>query len=413
MQYPDFYEVKQSFPRQKVKDVRAKVIELFEGFDFASRTKPGQSVAVGVGSRGTHDLKDLVATSVECLKERGLKPFIIPAMGSHGGATGPGQASLLKDLGIDEQSTGCEVRATMDVTSLGTVETGAEVFIANDALSADRIMVINRVKPHTLFRSRVESGLCKMLAVGLGRQVGASNMHKYDLAKTIIPSAELIMKKAPVLCGLSVTENAYGDTHSMELSAPEDIVESDARMLEKAWTIFPRLPMKQLDFLIVDRMGKDVSGAGMDPNVIGFWRRQGGPRDPDFNRLAVLDLTEASHGNAMGMGMADLTTRALASQLDIKAIYTNAITSTVFAAARIPLTLENDREIMDTILNLTPDLDRFKAGRITDTGSLRTFWVTKAVLADLEANPNVEASPEPLPVKFDQDGKLRPFGVAY
>jgi hypothetical protein len=409
MPYPEFFRVTQTFPREKVEYVPARVKELFAGFSPGPKVKPGQSVAICVGSRGTHDLKDLVIASVECLKEKGLKPHLIPAMGSHGGATGEGQAQVIRDLGITEQATGCAIRASMDVTSLGRIEAGAEVFLAKDAQAFDHVFVINRVKPHTIFRSHVESGLCKMLAVGLGRQVGASNMHKYDLAKTIIPAARLIMQHISVIGGLSVTENAYGDTHSICLVGPDEFEDCDARMLNRAWTVFPRLPMEELDLLIVDMMGKDISGAGMDPNVVGFWRRWGGPREPDYNRLAVLDLSEASHGNAQGMGLADVTTKAFMDKVDIKASYTNAITSTNLVAARIPMTLEHDKELMDTIMGLTPDVESFKAARIIDTSKLSTFWVTRAVLPDIQGLPGIEVKPDPISMSFGPDNRLAGF----
>ncbi|MBW2430981.1 MAG: DUF362 domain-containing protein, partial [Deltaproteobacteria bacterium] len=291
MDLPPFYRIRQRFNVNSLADVAAAVRDEFSKFDPADKIRPGQTVAVGVASRGTHDLKILVATTVACLKSMGLKPFVIPAMGSHGGGTAEGQTQVLAELGITQDAVGAPVVSNMEVVSLGRIESGADVFFAKDALDADHVVVINRVKPHTAFRSEVESGLCKILAVGCGRQKGAANMHRYDLAKTIVPAARLIMQQVSVLCGLAVTENALGATNSLKLARPEEFPEVDREFLKIAWTLLPKLPVDDLDILLVDEMGKNVSGAGMDPNVIGFWRREGGPRQPDYHILVVLDLT--------------------------------------------------------------------------------------------------------------------------
>jgi hypothetical protein len=333
-------------------------------------------------------------------------------MGSHGGGTGPGQAQVLADLGITEERLQVPVRATMEVVSLGRVESGAEVFFAADALEADRIMVINRVKPHTAFRGEVESGLCKIMAVGLGRQKGAANMHKYALGRTIVPAARLIMDKAPILCGLAVTETALGGTRTVRLAWPEEFVETDRELLKEAWTMLPRLPIQDLDILLIDEMGKEISGAGMDPNVIGFWRREGGNREPDYRILAVLDLTGPSHGNATGIGMADLITERLRAQVDLQATYLNSLTSGVLRSARLPLTLEHDRAVVETALGLTPDPAQARLARIVSTAELETFWVTGPVLAELEGRAGIEIDPAPLDLTFTADNRLRPMGAA-
>ena len=319
MDMPPFYSIRQDFDTTSLADVAAAVRDEFSKFDPADKIRPGQTVAVGVASRGTHDLKILVTATVACLKSMGLKPFVIPAMGSHGGGTAEGQTQVLAELDITQDAIDAPVVSNMEVVSLGRVESGAEVFFAKDALDADHVVVINRVKPHTAFRSEVESGLCKILAVGCGRQKGAANMHRYDLAKTIVPAARLIIQRASVLCGLAVTENALGETHSLKLARPEEFPDVDSEFLKTAWTLLPKLPVDDLDILLVDEMGKNVSGAGMDPNVIGFWRREGGERKPDYRILVVLDLTPHSHGNATGIGMADLTTRRVADQIDWEA----------------------------------------------------------------------------------------------
>ena len=403
---PDLYRIEQSFADTGIKAVREATTRLLDGSGYPARTRPGQQVAVCVASRGTHDLKDLVTATIAHLKRSGLKPFITPAMGSHGGATGEGQAAVLRGLGITEQETGVPMRASMDVRSLGKIDCGPEVFTAVDALQADHIVVINRIKPHTGFHSDVESGLCKILAVGLGRQVGAATMHKYDLARSIVPAARIILANAPVLFGIGVTENAPGGTQSIRFAFPDQFVETDREMLVEARGLLPRLPVEQLDVLIVDEIGKNISGAGMDPNVIGFWRRGGGERKPDYRVLVVLDLTAESHGNALGIGLADVTTRRFANKVDWEATYQNALSSKRFTGVRLPMVAANDRRAIEAALDTVVSPREARVGRIRSTSHLKTFWVSKPVLNDFDGMPAITIHPDPIPVRFDSDGWL-------
>ena len=410
-QFPLFYRVDQHFPDTSIPDVPAVVRREFAKFDFGGKIRPGQSVAVGVPSRGVRDLRDIVITTVACLRELGLKPYIIPAMGSHGGSTGPGQASVLAGLGITEATAGVPVKASMDVVRLGKIEEGAEIFLAKDALNADHIVVVNRVKPHTAFRGEVESGLCKVLAIGLGRQVGASNLHRYQLSQIIVPAAKFIMAKAPVLCGVAVTENALEGTHSLHLAAPAEFAGVDRDLLKQAWTLLPRLPLDQLDVLFVDELGKEISGAGMDPNVIGLWRREGGERKPDYRTLAVFNLTPASHGNAAGIGMADLMPQHMKDSVDWAATYMNVLTSRVLRAARVPVTLESDRRVVEMALDTHPDPLSARVGRIRNTLSLGTFWVSGPVLPELRGKQGITIHDKPLALSFNQNDILLPFAI--
>jgi len=409
MDLPPFYRIRQRFDVTAIADVAAAVRNEFSKFDWGDKVRPGQSVAVGVGSRGTHDLKNLVVSTVACLKSIGLKPFVIPAMGSHGGGTAEGQARILAELGITQDAVEAPIVSSMDVVSLGRSESGAEVFFAKDALDADHIVVINRVKPHTAFRAEVESGLCKILAVGCGRQKGAANMHRYELGKTIVPAARLIMQQTSVLCGLAVTENALGGTHSLKLARPEEFPALDSEFLKTAWNLLPKLPVDDLDILLVDEMGKNVSGAGMDPNVIGFWRREGGPRQPDYRILIVLDLTPHSHGNATGIGMADLTTRRVVDNIDWEATYLNAFTSGVLRSARMPIPVENDRLAVERALYRTPDPGGIRMVRIVNTGELESFWATAAVVSELKEQENITVDDAACELKFSHDGRLLPM----
>lgn len=407
IKFPSLYRVEQHFDQTSVVDVAAEVRRQFASFQPGDRVTPGQRVAVCVASRGTHDLATLVKTTIDCLIEIGLEPFIIPAMGSHGGGTGEGQWMVLEGLGISEATMGAPVNATSETVMLGRLDSGAEIFFARDALTADHLMVINRVKPHTAFRSEVESGLCKMLAVGCGRQRGALNMHKYDLGRTIVPVAEYILGKISVIGGLAVTETALGATHSIRLVHADEFVKTDRELLKEAWGLLPRLPVDDLDILIVDEMGKNISGAGMDPNVIGFWRREGGERRPDYRCLVLLDLTDVSHGNAHGIGMADLITRRVLDRVDLKATYLNSLTSGVLRAGRIPVPMENDRQAVEQALNMLPNASDARVARIRNTSNLKTFWVSGALLPELSAKPGLTVFGSPLDLVFDASGRLQ------
>ncbi len=409
MNYPHMYRIHQRFDTTSIEDVAGTIRREFSRLNVAENVEPGQRVAVAVGSRGIHNLPAIVATVVECLQNMELKPFIFPAMGSHGGATAEGQAKLLNHLGITESSIGAPIISSMDVISVGRLDSGAEVVISKDALEAQHVVVINRVKPHTLLRGEVESGLCKMVTVGCGKHQGALNMHKFGLASSMVPAARVILEKAPVLCGLAILENSLDETHIVKLALPEQFVEVDRELLKSARRLLPRIPAEDLDILIVDEMGKNISGAGIDPNVIGFWRREGGPREPDYRTLIVLDLTPESEGNAVGIGMADLTTQRVIDKIDRKPSYTNAITSGVFRSVRLPIALENDKVVIETALSHVPDPRHVRMARIVNTLQLENFWATEALLPALRKQEGITVDEEPLQFQFDDEGRLLSF----
>lgn len=409
MTFPPLYRIRQMFDDSCEPDPAGAVRREIERVDLSARFTEGQTVAVAVGSRGIQGIAGMVAALVSLLKEMGLSPFIMPAMGSHGRATSEGQKRVLEHLGITEASTGAPIRSSMETVSLGRLDSGAEVFIARDALEADHLVLINRVKPHTAFRGPVESGVCKMLAVGCGKHQGALNMHKFGLGQSIAPAARVILSRLSVLFGIAVLENANEKTHTVRLVLPENFVESDAEMLREAFGLFPRIPLDDLDILVVDEMGKNISGAGMDPNVIGMWRRDGGLRQPDYRTLVVLDLTQESHGNAMGIGVADLTTRRVIDMLDMQATYTNALTAGVWTAARLPIALENDRVALETALSRVHDTEKVRMARVTNTLHLGTFWVSAVLLPELGAIGGIEVDESPVELQFDGRERLLPF----
>jgi hypothetical protein len=409
MNYPSMYRVQQVFETPSIRDVAAHIRKEFSAFGIADHVSPGQTVAITAGSRGIHEYVSILATLVECLRGAGLKPFILPAMGSHGGATAEGQERMLNGLGVCESAVSAPIVSSMDVESLGRTPSGAEVYFSKDAIKADHLVVVNRVKAHTAFHSDVESGLCKMLAVGCGKHTGALNMHKYGLAETIVPAAEIILRKIPVLFGVAIVENALEQAQTLRFTPPVRFVETDRELLVAARANMPRIPVDHLDVLIVDEMGKDISGVGMDPNVIGFWRRDGGERKPDFQTLILLDLTAHSEGNALGMGFVDLTTRRVMDKVDFQATYANALTTGILRSVRFPVTLENDRAVLDAALLHIPDLSRIRMIRIVNTLKLDTFWASGTLLPELRSQPHIVVDDRPLPIAFNEESRMLPL----
>jgi hypothetical protein len=410
-EFPKFYRVVQRFENSSISDVSAAVRREFGRLDLAPKVRAGQRVAVAVGSRGIYGLDKIVAGVVDCLKSMGLEPYIFPAMGSHGGATAAGQAALLNDIGISETVVRTAIVSNMDVVSLGKLPSGCDVFFAEDALKADHVFVINRVKPHTAFRAEVESGLCKMLAVGCGKHQGAMTMHTHGLAANIVPAAERIIQRARILAGLAIVENPLDRTHTLRLALPEGFAAVDHELLVLARQMLPRIPIDDLDVLVVNEIGKNVSGAGMDPNVIGFWRRDGGERKPYYRTLIVLDITRQSHGNALGLGMADMTTRRVFDQIDFKVTYTNALTSGIWASARTPIVMPDDLSALTAAVAKVPEPATVRIARIQNTLNLETFWVTSGLLPELDSRPDVEVDRRPLLPEFDSNGRFKPFPV--
>ena len=403
------YRIQQLFDSRAIEDVGKAIEEEFALLDLSGRIQPGQRVAVAVGSRGIDRLPDIVAAAVRCLRGLELEPFIIPAMGSHGQGTAEGQALLLNELGVNEATVGAPVISSMEVISLGLIDSGAEVFVSRDAAEADHLMLIGRIKPHTAFRADIESGLCKMLAIGCGKHAGAVQMHKFGLRASIVPAAKLIIERVSVLCGLAIVENSFDRTHLLKLALPQDFTSVDQEYLQSARKLLPVIPIDDLDILIIDEMGKNISGAGIDPNIVGFWRREGGPRTPDYRTLIVLDITAPSHGNALGIGMADLTTRRVMDMIDFKATYTNALASGIWSGARMPIALENDLQVIETALSRVPDLNRTRMVRIINTLHLETFWATQSLLSELQEKSDVSIDEKPLELVFDNNSRLMAF----
>jgi len=417
MIFPRMVEVRQKLPSQKLNDYISAIREELKKKKLHKKIKPGWRIAITAGSRGIAHYAEILATVVEEVKKAGGKPFLVPAMGSHGGATPEGQLEVLKSLGITPETVGAPIYSSMEVDEIGKLENGAPVYMDRIALKADGIIVVGRVKPHTDFKGKIESGLMKMMAIGLGKQKGAEMIHWYQSEgyhKLIPAAARLIMKKTPILLGLAVVENAYHEIAIVKALEPDEIEKEEMKLLEKAKELMARLPFKEIDVLIVEEIGKNISGVGMDTNVTGrFWLPgESDPRAPKIKKIVVLDLSEETHGNAIGIGLADITTKRLVSKIDYDATYVNCLTQGSTETAKIPPFLPNDRDAIATALRTCGPIDPRKAKvvRIKNTLELERFWISESLVelvkSDPELSKRVEILSEPREMQFDVLGTL-------
>ncbi|MGB9858934.1 MAG: lactate racemase domain-containing protein [Moorellaceae bacterium] len=411
---PQMYRVKQHFPDLALPDIPGKIREEMSKTQIGEKVAGGKRVAIAVGSRGINNIALIVKSVVEEVKNYGGRPFIVPAMGSHGGATAEGQKQVLESYGITEEYTGAPIISSMEVVSLGKTDQGVEVFMDKQAYGADAIIAINRIKLHTDFRGEIESGVLKLLAIGLGKHKGAANIHRYGawgLKEHIPEVAKVMIKKSPVALGIGIVEDAYDHTAIIEAMEPEEIEEKEKRLLKTQRELMPSLPLDKIDVLIVEEMGKNISGCGMDTNVIGRIKIKGVPEPerPDIKVVVVLDLTEESHGNAVGIGLADLTTRRLVNKIDWEQMYANCITSTFPERGKIPVTLETDELAIKTaFMWIGPVRSReAKVIRIKNTLQLSEMYVSEACLEELKGHPNIELLEGPVNMQFDEGGNLR------
>ncbi|APW97798.1 DUF362 domain-containing protein [Halobiforma lacisalsi AJ5] len=355
----------------------------------------GATVAVGVGSRGIHMIDEITAEAVTALEDRGFEPVLVPAMGSHGGATPEGQLEILEALGITEERMGAPIEATMDVERLDEVEIGGTetpVYFSAAALEADAVLVINRVKPHTNFSGRLESGLCKMLTVGLGKQRGAQAFHSTALKEGYVPTIEsltaAIRDSVPLLGGIALVENFHEEIGHLEAIPADDLEEREPPLLERAYDEMATLPTDELDLLVVDEIGKEISGAGMDTNVIGRYRvvNAPDPETPEVKLIYVRGLTKKTKGNGNGIGLADVTRRAAVEQLDLQKVYANALTSGSLAKAKLPPVAPDDELAMRVALNGLGgyDPETVRIAWIENTEQLEEFRISEALLEELD-----------------------------
>ena len=371
---------------------------------------PSDTVAIGVGSRGVGRISEVVAALVEVLKEAGAEPFVVPAMGSHGASTAEGQARVLAHLGVNEERVGCPVRATMEAQKLGETPSGVSVFMDRNAFEADSVVVVNRIKPHTAFRGTVESGPTKMLAIGLGKQKGAHSIHAAGwgrIHETIPEAARVAVESGKVAFGLAVLENADEEPYRVAAIPADNLEESEAPLLEEAKRKLMRLPFDDIDVLVIDEIGKNISGDGADPNVTGRYPTPFASGGPNVERMVFLDLTPETGGNANGLGAADVVTERLVSKMDRPSTYLNALTSTTPYPVKIPMTMPTDRMAIAAALTMTAGVSPQNARlvRIKNTLKLRRMWVSEALLNEVDGE-KVRVVEEPRPMRFDEEETL-------
>jgi hypothetical protein len=407
---PSMARVKQSFDDGCLSDVTAAIKGEIDRDDIGSRIQPGASIAIGVGSRGVARIGEIVTAVVAEVKARGAKPFIFPAMGSHGGATAEGQEGVLANYGITEATVGAPIRATMDTVELGALDDGTPVYMDRFAHEADGVILINRIKPHTNFRGPIESGICKMAVIGMGKIKGATTIHGHgmDTFGHIVPkTAAYIIERIPFLFGVGIVENAYDEPAIIEAIPPENLIARETELQTQAKAMMGRLLFDKIDVLIIDRMGKEISGSGFDPNITGRNNRGvEGFDDPQVTKIVVLDLSEITHGNASGIGLADVITRRLFDQIDFAATYGNVITSAYLDGALIPIVMNSEQEAIQLATKTVPRVksENARIVRIRDTLSLGEIHVSEPMLADVRAHPKMSVLSEPVAMAFDETG---------
>lgn len=378
----------------------------------------GATVAIGCSSRGIANYAETVRAVVNALSECGLRPFLFPAMGSHGAATAEGQIQVLAQSGITEGSIGCPIRSSLTVRPLGKLATGMPVAMDEHAYTADAFVVVNRIKTHTEFTGSFESGLMKMIAIGMGKEFGATVYHRYFLKygyeTTIRAVAELVMRVRPLLFGVGLIEDGQANTSAVEVIAPEGLAADEAALLVRARSMIPTLPVDDIDVLVIDEMGKDISGSGFDTKVVGRLSMPllaPDPVRPNVKRIVVCDLTDASQGNADGVGIADFITARLNEKIDRRALYANALAGSEPEHARIPMVLDTDREAVEAaVATIGPvEADGTRLMRIRNTRDLSTIEISTALVAELADREGIEILREPYQLAFSADGRLSPL----
>lgn len=411
---PKIFRIRQKIDAPRLEDVEKRVNDLFDQFELSKKVKRGERIALTAGSRGIKDKPKVLKTIIERLKDLGASPYVVPCMGSHGGATAKGQVQVLEGLGITEKSVGAPIVSSIKVEEIGRTRFGTPVLIDRNILKADKIVVVNRIKLHTDFNGEFESGLIKMMVIGMGKPEGAMMVHRltirHGFPAVLTEVGSIILKKLPIFFGMGIVENPYDETAYLELLKPEEMFEKEKVLLKKARRLMPHLPFDQIDILIVDELGKNVSGAGMDTNVIGrcYSITHQKAKRPQITRIFVRDLTDVSHGNACGIGMADYTTKRLVDKIDHPSTHINCVTGMTPENGRVPVFFERDREALSTAC--------YNSG-VIDPGDLRIVWIkntleleylcaSRSFLKETRSNPNLEILGSPIDFPFDRKGNL-------
>lgn len=408
---PRMLPVRQKFDAGRIEDVPAAVRRELDRPDIRAKLRPGMRIAITAGSRGIDNLAIIIKEVAAFLKENGAEPFIIPAMGSHGGSTAEGQLAIIRDYGITPEAMGCPVVATMEVKQIGELDDGRPILINRLAAEADGIVSLNRVKAHTAFRARYESGVMKMLTIGLGCQAGAETCHRQGISRlgeNVEAFARGILKHANVIFGVGIVENAYDRTALIRVMPGERIPEEEPNLLLYAKQRMAKIYFDAVDVLVVDYIGKNISGEGMDPNISGRWIVSGIDGGIDAAMIAALDLTEETQGNFYGLGMADTCARRAVEKGDPEKTYPTSLTSTVAKLSKIPMVLDNHKLAIQACIKMVPgkEPDEISMIRIGSTLDMDVIWISETLLEEAKRNPALEILGEPQEMIFDSEGNL-------
>ncbi len=418
MELPHMLGLRQRFDASEITDIAGKIREEFSGFFKNRQVTKGRSVAVALSSRGIANYSLIVKAAVQCLKQADFEPFLVPAMGSHGAATAEGQQRVLEDYGITEKFIGAPIRSSLEVQQIGETLDHIPILVDKLAWKADYIVPINRIKSHTEFDHGFESGLLKMLTIGLGKERGARLYHKafmvYGYPRVIQSVARFMIQSGKVLCGLGIVENGYARTAGLAVLSPDEMEQREKSLLKEAKRLAPKLPFDEADILVIDEMGKDISGSGVDTKVVGRILMpliSQEPERPKIKRIVICDLTEKTRGNADGVGIADYVSRRLVDKIDFHALYVNAAAGAEPEHAKIPVTLENDREALKAALDSVGliALDQLKLMRIRNTLQLENVLVSAAYSREIEERDDLEITIPAHPLIFKSDGNLAPL----
>lgn len=418
MDFPHMMRIRQTFDDTALDDIPGEITGQLANLKLESSVKKGQTVAVACSSRGLANYGIIVKAVVSFLKQLKLDPFLIPAMGSHGAATAAGQKRVLEHLGIDEEDVAALIRSSLEIVQIGETENHIPVYLDKLASEADHIVLINRIKKHTEFEHEFESGLLKMMAIGLGKQEGAATYHEamltYGYPGVILAVARKVMQDANLLFGVGTVENGYGQTARIGVGLKENIEEMEKELLTSAKAYAPSLPFDEADIILIDEMGKEISGTGFDTKVVG---RIGlplvtpEPERPKIKRIVVSDLTEGSAGNAVGVGIADIITRRLLDKIDMDALNMNTITGVCPEMGKIPLTVKNDYEAIEIAIKCVGLIPRekLKIMRIKNTALLSEVEISEAYEDEISKREDLEVLSPKREMEFDAAGNLRPF----
>lgn len=417
MVYPEMFAMRQTFSHECEADVPGAVQRELRRIFAHTAIRPGARVAITAGSRGIRDLAAVIRAVVNELKSRGALPFIFPAMGSHGGGTAEGQAAVLRHYGVTEEDMSCPILSSMDCRRIGESKEGIPLFLDRHASEADHVVAINRIKEHTEFKGEIESGLMKMMLIGMGKQDGARVYHKaftdFGFDRIAESLAHIVVERAKILFAIAIIENGYEETAMVRGLLPNEIIASERALLQKAKALAPRLPFDDIDIAVVDEIGKNISGAGMDTNVIGRFYNQVArePAKPRIKRIYVRRLTEQSMGNAIGVGLADFVHRSVVERMDVRVTNNNALTASNPEKARIPIVCDSDREALDFCFNtigLTPPED-VRMIRIRNTLNLTEIDISSRLATQAGMRSDLEVLAGPVRLAFDAAGELLPM----